>query len=139
MPHDDVRLLAGRPRRHAVHPLRHADAELARHAATTAEPEDETVGRAGALGLESRLADVRVADAPVAQRVEQAHVEAADERTRPVRGEEPRPVDDQPLVPVHRRVFTQRPVQRRLQPRLHHLRPRMYTANTGTKRICRKL
>jgi len=71
----------------------------------TAEPEDESVV-ARALRLESRVTDVRVADADMPQRVEQPEVEPAAERARPVLGEEPRAVDEQPLVPGHRLVIT---------------------------------
>jgi len=116
MPQHGVRLsvVGRRPRANTVDSLRHRRVHLGWDAVATPEPEDESVG-GRTLGFQSRLAVVRVTDADAPRRVEQPEVESAVEWARLVGGEETRPVDEQPVIPAHRLVVTQRSVQRRLQ------------------------
>jgi len=122
VPQDGVRLtvVGRRPRLDAVDPLRHGRVQLGRHAASTTKPEDEPVA-GGALAFQSRLPVIRVTDADMPQRVEHAEVESAVEWTALVLAEEPRAVDERPVIPAHQLVVTERSVRRRLQQRLLQL------------------
>jgi len=95
-----------RPFGDTVDPLRHRGIQLRRDTTSTAKPEDESVtGRA--LAFQTRLTDIRVADADSPQPVDHADVEATDEWTRLVSSEEPRAINEQPVIPAHRLIFTQ--------------------------------
>ena len=102
MPQYGVRLtvVGRRPRLNTVDPLRHRRFQLGRHTALTTEPQEDPV-TCRALAFQSRLAVVRVTDAVVPLRVEHAEVESAAEWTPLVLAEEPRAVNEQPVIPAH--------------------------------------